>query len=97
MTTSVPTFDLPGSEPDVWICTPVRAFTLHSHVLKLCSRWFAASMSDVWWKIEYQSPFRYCYLLDYDEDGVSTLLPLTEKDVSGNTLYKPNFLPHSSY
>lgn len=82
---SIPTrnFYFPGSDPDVYIRALDRAFILHSQVLKFCSAWFAASMSQKWWKTEYStSHYKYCYLLDWDEDGISTLLPSQAKDAT---------------
>lgn len=71
-------FGLPDSEaPDVLITTPYQQFTLHSKVLKLCSRWFAASMSKEWWTgvIVDGDVISYRYVLNFDKDGISTLLP----------------------
>jgi hypothetical protein len=73
-------FYAPGPEGrDVCISTfHGSALYLHSRVLIMFSPWFAASMSTLWWKDKDPPPnwkFRYTYLLDVDNDDISTLLP----------------------
>lgn len=78
MSTIKTVFSLFDSEdPDVLITTPYQQFTLHSKMLKLCSRWFAASMSKEWWTgaAVDGDTISYRYVLNFDKDAVSTLLP----------------------
>ncbi|KAI5841394.1 hypothetical protein DFP73DRAFT_555582 [Morchella snyderi] len=72
-------FYAPGPEShDVCISTCGAALYLHSRVLTMFSPWFAASMSTLWWKDNdplRNSKYRYTYLLDVDNDDISTLIP----------------------
>lgn len=77
--------------PDVSINTQYGEFGLHSQVLRKCSKWFAASMSDAWWTGgEPNDMPRYKYVLDIDEERCSILIPAHQRvDVSDDKKRRP--------
>lgn len=90
MPTKSLSFSFQGSDPDVCIRILGQAFILHSHILKLCSSWFATSMSQ---QMENStSCYKYFYVLHCDEDGVSTLLSTRDIDAIGVSFIQINLL-----